>query len=119
MSKDTEHRSVDRKLIEIKKVIGETAKEIIGERRRVRNEELFGDDFRIAIETMNADKLIMMQRQTRRNYERYKESRSRANRVLLAEKRGYLKGWMREIEELNIQNESKTFYQTLKWMTKE
>jgi hypothetical protein len=34
--KDTEHRSVDRKWIEIKKATGKTAK-VIGEKRRVRN----------------------------------------------------------------------------------
>jgi hypothetical protein len=45
----------------------------------------------------------MMQRETRQNYERYKESR--ANRILRGKERGYLKGWMREIEELNVQNE--------------
>jgi hypothetical protein len=50
VSKDTEHRSVDRKWIEIKKVIGDTAKEVTGEKRRVRNVEWFDDECRIAIE---------------------------------------------------------------------
>jgi TorA maturation chaperone TorD len=31
----------------------------------------------------------------------------------------YLKAWMREIEELIIQNENGKFYQAVKWMTKE
>jgi hypothetical protein len=62
--KDTEHRSVDRKWIEIKKATGETAKEVIGEKRRVRNEEWFDDEGRIAIERKNADRLMMMQKET-------------------------------------------------------
>jgi hypothetical protein len=114
--KDIDHRSVDTRWMEIKKVIGETAKEVIGEKRRVRYEEWFDDECRIAIERKNADRLIMMQRETRQNYGRYKESR--ANKVLRGKKRGYLKGWMREIEALNIQSESRKFYQAVKWMTK-
>jgi hypothetical protein len=84
ISKDIEHRSVDRKWIEIKK----DAKEVIGKERRVRNEEWFNDECRIAIEWKNADRLIMMQTETRQNYERYKESRSRSNKIL----RGISKG---------------------------
>jgi hypothetical protein len=55
----------------------------------------------------------------RQNYERYKESRSRANKILQGKKRGYLKGWMRDIEDLSIQNENRKFYQAVKWMTNE
>jgi hypothetical protein len=62
VSKDTGHISVDRKWIEIKKVIGETAQEVIGENRRVRNEEWFDNECRIASELKKADRLIMMQR---------------------------------------------------------
>jgi hypothetical protein len=91
----TEHRSVDRKWIEIKKVIGETAKEVMGEERRVKNEEWFDDECRIAIEWKNAGSLILMQRETRQNYGRYKESRSRANKILQGKKRGCVKGWWR------------------------
>jgi hypothetical protein len=104
---------VDRKWIEIKKVIGETAKEVMREKRRVKNEEWFDDECRIAI----AGGLIMMQRETRQNYGRYKESRSRANRILQGKKRGCVKGWLRDIEELSIQNENRTFCQSVKWMT--
>jgi enoyl reductase-like protein len=117
VSKDTA-QMVDRNK-EIKKAIGETAKEVIGEKRRVRNEEWFDDECRIAIERKNADRLIMMQRETRQNYERYKDSRSTANKILWGKKRGYLKGWIREIEELNIQNESRKFSQQVKLMAKE
>jgi hypothetical protein len=105
--------------MEIKKVIGESAKEVIREKRRVRNEEWFDDECKIAIKRKNADILIMMQRETRQNYERYKESISRGNKILRGKKRGYLKVWMREIEELNIQNESRKYYQAVKWMTKD
>jgi endonuclease/exonuclease/phosphatase family metal-dependent hydrolase len=116
--KDIEQRSVATRWMEIKKVIGETAK-VIGEKRRVRNEEWFDDECRIAIEQKNTDRVIMIQRQTRQNYGRYKESRSRANKILRGKERGYLKDWMREIEELNIKSESRKFYQAVKWMTKD
>jgi hypothetical protein len=89
--KDIEHRSVDTRWMEIKNVIGETAKEVTGEKRRVRNEEWFDDECRIATERKNADRLIMMQRKTRQNYGRYKESRSRANQILRGKKRGYIR----------------------------
>jgi hypothetical protein len=119
VTEPTEHNSVERKWTEIKKAVEEAAKEVIGEKKRVRNEGWFNDECRAAIEQKNANRLIMMQRETRQNYERYKESRRQANKILREKKRAYLKERVAHIEELNTQNESKKFYQAMKWMTKD
>lgn len=59
----------------------------------------------------------MVQRETRRNSKRYKESRRQANRIVRKKKKENLKQHMEKIEELHTQNESKKMYQ-VKRMTK-
>jgi Zn/Cd-binding protein ZinT len=46
-----------------------------------------------------------------------KKAEAESNKILQGKKRGYVKGWMEEIEQLNIQNEDRKFYQAGKWMT--
>jgi hypothetical protein len=57
---------VEKKWTEIKQAVEEAAKEVIGEKKRVRNEGWFDDECRAAIEQKNANRLIMMQRETGR-----------------------------------------------------
>lgn len=109
--------SVERKWLNIKKAMEEAAKETIGERKRTRNEEWFDNECRKAIERKNIDRRNTIQKETRQNVERYKESRRQANKILRKKKKQFLKGYMEKIEELNTQNESRKLYQAIKRMT--
>jgi hypothetical protein len=60
----------------------------------------------------------MLQRETRQNWERYKDSRRKLNKILRGKKKQYLKEQMKEIENLNKQHETKKFYQAVKQTTK-
>jgi hypothetical protein len=60
----------------------------------------------------------MLQRETRQNWERYKDSRRKANKILQDKKKLYLKEQMKEIENLNTQHRTKKFYQAAKQITK-
>jgi hypothetical protein len=74
---NTEESSVDKKWNEIKKAVGESAKEIIGE-QKTRNEGWFDEECEMVIKQKNLDQQIMFQRETRQNWERYKGSRRKS-----------------------------------------
>ncbi|XP_071652474.1 uncharacterized protein [Temnothorax longispinosus] len=114
-----ENNVVKRKWDEIKKAIKETARETIREKKRTRNEEWFDDECRAEIDRKNTDRLLMIQRKTRQNYEKYRESRRQAKKTLRKKKKAHLKRYMERIEELSTQNECRKLYQATKRMTKE
>jgi hypothetical protein len=71
--------------------VKKTAKEMIGQKRVVRN-EWFDQECRKAIEEKNKAREKMIQRETRGNCEQYKQPRLRANRICKRKKKGKIKG---------------------------
>ncbi|XP_022186058.2 craniofacial development protein 2-like [Nilaparvata lugens] len=66
----------------MKDTIKKVAKKVIGERREGRNIEWFDDECRAIIEQKNQCRVAMIQRETRRKVEAYKESRRIAKRLI-------------------------------------
>lgn len=91
----------------IQKVLKEAAIENVG----VRRNEWFDEECRLAIEHKNEARQKILQRETRRSMQVYKELRSYANRI--CKKKKWLKSKFQEIEELKEQNEMRKFYHTV------
>jgi hypothetical protein len=60
----------------------------------------------------------MIQRETRNNYEKYKEKRRIGNKICTEKKKEMMKVQMQEIENLNKQNEIMKFYAAVKKMNR-
>jgi hypothetical protein len=56
----------------------------------------------------------MLQRTTRQTYDKYKESRKKANKIIHSKKKAHLKKEIENIELLSNQNDSRKFYQAVK-----
>ena len=110
--------SIDEQWKSIKEAMLETARETIGEKAKIRNEEWFDDECRAIISQKNIDRLQMLQKETRSACEKYKQSRKTANKVIRNKKKAYLKKKLESIEELNSQNENRKFYHAVKRMNK-
>jgi hypothetical protein len=52
----------------------------------------------------------MLQRTARQTYDKYKERRKKANKIIPSKKKAYLKKEIENIEFLNNQNDSRKFY---------
>ncbi|XP_039298026.1 uncharacterized protein LOC120354685 [Nilaparvata lugens] len=97
----------------------EAANEAIGQKRWKRNEGWYDNECREAIREKNEARSRMIQRETRRNYEDYKEKRRIANRTCRTKKREALNKQLEEIESLYKQNETKKFYRAMERINKE
>lgn len=101
-----------------KESLVQSAEEVIGKKENIRNEGWFDQECKLWIDEKNKKRKVLLQRETRQNYEQYKEARRKANQVIRMKKRNFIKANITKLEEFNFQNESKKFYQALKKMTK-
>ena len=60
----------------------------------------------------------MIQRETRSNYKKYKETRRMANKICRGKKKEMMKVQVLEIENLSKQNEIRKFYAAVKKMNR-
>jgi hypothetical protein len=89
----------------IKKLLTDTAEQVIGEKKSGRNEEWFDNECQAAIEEKNRDKQKVLQRETRGNQEKYEESRKKTSKICRRKKREWMKRNIEEMEELRERNE--------------
>lgn len=117
LREDEVQGGIDDRWARVERVIMETAEKSIGVKKDQRN-EWFDDDCRLAIEEKNTARNKMLQRETRSNFERYVELRTRAHKVCKKKKRDWIQTQFQEIEELNQKNEAKKFYRAIDKMKK-
>ena len=89
------------------------AEEIIGETKYKKNEEWFDEECATYVREKNKARQKMLQKQTRSNYEEYQERRRETNRICKRKKRENMKKQLVEINQLNQQNEKRTFYKSV------
>jgi ribosomal protein L17 len=75
---------------------------------------MYDEECREAMREKNEDTLHMLQRTIRQTYDKYKESRKRANKIIHSKKKAHLKKEIENIEFLSNENDSRKFYQTVK-----
>jgi endonuclease/exonuclease/phosphatase family metal-dependent hydrolase len=113
-----EEKDVDELWENLKDTITDVARETLGEKRRERNCEWYDEECRAAIRDKNENRQLMLQRDTRSNRARYKESRKVANKLCRKKKREFMKKHIENIEAMNERNDSRKFYQAIKMMRK-
>ena len=98
----------------IKQTILETAKEVIGQAPKAKNEEWFDDECRRAVEMKKQAKLKCLQRNTRSNKDDFNKKKTYAYRLCRKKKREALSKKIKEIGEHHNNNASKKFYKKVK-----
>jgi hypothetical protein len=66
----------------------------------------------------NEDGLYVLQRTRRQTYDKYKERREKANKIICSKKKAYIKKEIENIEFSSNQNYSRKFYQAVKKLNK-
>ena len=99
-----------------KHVIQKTADEVLGHKRRERNEDWFDKDCERALRLKNEARQKMLQRRTRANCNIYEDFRKESKRINTRKKRILLNQKLEEMEMINTQNRSRDFYRSAKWI---
>lgn len=102
----------------VKTLITETAELKIGERTRFKYKEWFDEECMNAIKAKNDAGKTMIQRETRINYETYREKRGVANKICRRKKKDWLKEQLLEINSLQRQNKRRKLYKAMSFQTK-
>jgi hypothetical protein len=84
----------------IKKLLTDTAEQVIGEKKSGQNEEWFDNECWAAIEEKNRNRQKALQRETGGKQEKYGESRKKANKICHRKKREGMKRQTEEMEDL-------------------
>jgi len=105
--------SVQNKWEQLEKAIKVAAEETLGETKYRRKEEWFDEECAAYIREKNKARQKMIQKETRSNYEEYREWRRKINRLCKGKKREMIKKQMEEINQLNQQNERRKFYKAV------
>jgi hypothetical protein len=94
------------------------ATEILGENKAKIDAGWFDDDCRQALFEKNEAKKKCLQRETRQNYETYKEKRKTATKLCREKKRLMLKRILQDMECQRRNNDPRKFYKILRNLTK-
>jgi len=105
--------SVQKKWEQLEKAIKAAAEETIGETKHKKNEEWFDEECAAYIREKNNARQKMIQKETRSNYEEYREWRRKTNRICKGKKRENMKKQLEEINQLNQQNERRKLYKAV------
>jgi hypothetical protein len=84
----------------IKKLLTDTAEQVIGEKKSGRNEEWFDNECWAAIEEKNRNRQKALHSETGGKQEKYGESRKKANKICHRKKREWMKRQTEEMEDL-------------------
>lgn len=101
----------------IKSVIQESAQEIMGTMKKMRN-EWFDEECAVALDMKNEARKRIIQRETRQGRAIYVELRREANKICRKKKKAMLTKKIEGIEEMSQQNAIRAFYRETNWFRK-
>jgi endonuclease/exonuclease/phosphatase family metal-dependent hydrolase len=110
--------SVQKTWEQLEMAIKAAAGETLGEVKNRRNVEWFDEECAAYISEKNRARQKMIHKETRSNYEEYREWRRKTNRLCKRKKRENMMKQMEEINLLNQQNERRKFYKAVNNMKK-
>jgi hypothetical protein len=114
----TEENDINSKWNNFKKNIIETAKEICGEKRRVKKKPWFDEECEQKVIERKERKRIWINSDTAENKDRYIESNKETNKILRRKKRMYVNSLIDKAEQERSTNNARDFYRKIRFFKK-
>ncbi|KAJ4430267.1 hypothetical protein ANN_22479 [Periplaneta americana] len=92
------NKDIESKWKSVKDVIISTSEQVLGEKKQRRNEDWYDEECKKAVNEKSICQQIILQRETRRNCEIYKDSRRKAYKICRQKKRELIQEKLKRIE---------------------